>query len=115
MLRRTGNWRDFLHHFFRGEETRQMVNELNDAFNLMKDADSLGSIMKFNLSDSTRLLVKQTVEFWERETAIPEIIQEQMSAFRLILALTETYSTLVMNPPYLGIRKYEFHTFPVCQ
>jgi hypothetical protein len=98
---KNGQLEGFLHHFFRGEETRQMVNELNDAFNLMKDADSLGSIMKFNLSDSTRLLVKQTVEFWERETAIPEIIQEQMSAFRLILALTDTYSTLVMNPPYL--------------
>src|SRR5574344_522017 len=99
---KNGPLEGFLHHFFRGEETRQMVNELSDAFNLMKDADSLGSTMKFNLSDSTRLLVKQTVEYWERETAVPEIIQEQMPAFRLILALTETYSALVMNPPYMG-------------
>jgi hypothetical protein len=99
---KNGPLEGFLHHFFRGEETRQMVNELTDAFNLMKDADSLGSIMKFDLSDSTRLLVKQTMEYWERETAVPEIIQEQMPAFRLILALTETYSALVMNPPYMG-------------
>jgi hypothetical protein len=99
---KNGPLEGFLHHFLRGEETRQMVNELSDAFNLMKDADSLGSTMKFNLSDSTRLLVKQTVEYWERETAVPEIIQEQMPAFRLILALTETYSALVMNPPYMG-------------
>src|SRR5574344_1759698 len=42
---KNGPLEGFLHHFFRGEETRQMVNELSDAFNLMKDADSLGSTM----------------------------------------------------------------------
>ncbi len=58
--------------------------------------------MKFELSDSTRLLVKQTVEYWHNQDFIPEAIRTQLSAFELILALTEKYHALVMNPPYMG-------------
>ena len=71
-------------------------------FDLMQDADSLGSIMKFELSDSTRLLVKQTVEYWNNQEFVPEAISAQLPAFELILALTEKYDVLVMNPPYMG-------------
>ena len=98
---KNGLVRDFLPHFFLGQENQTHVNELIACFDLMQDADSLGSIMKFELSDSTRLLIKQTVEYWHNQDFIPEVIRTQLPAFELILALTEKYHTLVMNPPYM--------------
>lgn len=97
-----GDVKGFLHHFFQGQESNVHANELKECFDLMQDADSLGSIMKFDLSDSTRLLLKQTVEYWEKEGFVPEPIKEQMPAMKLVLALTEKYHALVMNPPYMG-------------
>lgn len=99
---KNGLVREFLPHFFLGQENQIHVNELIACFDLMQHADSLGSIMKFELSDSTRLLVKQTVEYWHNQNFIPEAIRAQLPAFELILALTEKYHALVMNPPYMG-------------
>lgn len=99
---KNGLVREFLPHFFLGQENQTHVNELIACFDLMQHADSLGSIMKFELSDSTRLQVKQTVEYWNNQDFIPEIISAQLPAFKLILALTEKYDALVMNPPYMG-------------
>lgn len=97
-----GNLNDFLSFYFQGENTSSQNEELAACFELMQDADSLGSIMKFELSDSTRLLVKQTVEYWNNQEFVPEAISAQLPAFELILALTEKYDALVMNPPYMG-------------
>lgn len=99
---KNGLVREFLPHFFLGQENQTHVNELIACFDLMQHADSLGSIMKFELSDSTRLLVKQTVEYWHNQNFIPEAIRTQLPAFELIPALTEKYHALVMNPPYMG-------------
>ena len=68
----------------------------------MHNADSLGSIMKFDISDSTRLLVKQTTDYWCSQEIMPDAVRLQLPAFELILALTEKYDALVMNPPYMG-------------
>lgn len=94
--------REFLPHFFLGQENKTHVNELIACFDLMQDADSLGSVMKFKLSDSTRLLIKQTIEYWHNQEFVPEAILTRIPAFELILALTEKYHALVMNPPYMG-------------
>lgn len=99
---KNGLVREFLPHFFLGQENQTHVNELIACFDLMQHADSLGSIMKFELSDSTRLLVKQTIKYWHNQNFIPEAIRAQFPAFELILALTEKYHALVMNPPYMG-------------
>lgn len=92
----------FLHHFFMGNETEKTKEEIVDAYELMNDADSLGSIMKFDISDSTRLALQQMVDYWDSQSFVPEIITEQLPALRLILTLTDKYSALVMNPPYMG-------------
>ncbi|HJF82222.1 BREX-1 system adenine-specific DNA-methyltransferase PglX [Phocaeicola plebeius] len=99
---KNGLVREFLPHFFLGQENQTHVNELIACFDLMQHADSLGSIMKFELSDSTRLLVKQTIKYWHNQNFIPEAIRAQLPAFEQILALTEKYHALVMNPPYMG-------------
>lgn len=100
--RKDGDIKGFFHHYFQGEETKVQADELSTCFDLMQDADSLGSIMKFDISDSTRLLVQQTTDYWCNQEFVPEIISAQIPAFKLIIALTEQYHALVMNPPYMG-------------
>ena len=97
-----GDIREFLPHYFLGEESEAQADELAECFKLMQNADSLGSIMKFGISESTRLLVKQTTDYWCSQEIVPEAIRAQIPAFKLILALTEKYHALVMNPPYMG-------------
>ena len=98
---KNGLVRESLPHFFLGQENQTHIDEIIACFDLMQYAYSLGSIMKFELSDSTRLLVKQTVEYWHNQDFIAEAIRTQLPAFELILALTEKYHALVMNPPYM--------------
>ena len=97
-----GTVEKFLPHFFKGTETKKVIEEIAAAYELMQNADSLGSIMKFDLSDSTRKALSDAVAYWQKETFVPKDIQAQMPAMNLILALTEKYSALVMNPPYMG-------------
>lgn len=97
-----GNLDDLLSFYFQGENTSLQNEELATCFKLMQDADSLGSIMKFDISDSTRLLVKQTTDYWCSQEIVPDSVRLLLPAFELILALTEKYHALVMNPPYMG-------------
>ena len=99
---RLGTVEAFIPHFFKGTETKKVIEEISAAYKLMQNADSLGSIMKFDISDSTRKALFDTVTYWQNESIIPKDIQAQMHAMKLILALTEKYSALVMNPPYMG-------------
>ena len=68
-------------------DTRLAV-EIDAVNTLLKDADSLGSIMKFDLTPAAREWVASLVA--ENESAA------------LVIALTEQYDALVMNPPYMG-------------
>lgn len=97
-----GPIQDMLHIYFQGEATNQQKKEITACFDLMQNADSLGSIMKFDISESTRLLIKQTTDYWCGQEIVPEEVRTQIAAFKLILALTEKYHALVMNPPYMG-------------
>ena len=97
-----GPIQDMLHIYFKGEANNHQKEEIMGCFELMQNADSLGSIMKFNINESTRLLIKQTTDYWCSQELVPEEVRSQMQAFKLILALTEKYHALVMNPPYMG-------------
>ena len=94
-----------LHEFFRGDETPAIMEEMDEAFDLLKKAESLGSIMKFDMiSSDTRFLIKQRMEYWSDKPAesIPAEVASLFPSFRLILALTENYDAVVMNPPYMA-------------
>lgn len=67
-------------------DTRLAV-EIDAVNTLLKDADSLGSIMKFDLTPAAR----EWVASWAEEN----------EAAALVIALTEQYDALVMNPPYM--------------
>ncbi len=100
-----GPIQDMLHIYFQGEATNGQKEEIMDCFDLIQNADSLGSIMKFEISESTRLLIKQTTDYWYSQEIVPEEVRTQIAAFKLILALTEKYHALVMNPPYMQWNK----------
>ena len=95
------------HEFFEGEETNNILAELDDAFDLLKDAQTLGSIMKFNLSKSTLLAIRQTMDYWKDQSIEPDSVTRLLPSFRIILALTEKYTALVMNPPYMGSGRFD--------
>lgn len=73
--------------------------EVIDAFSLVEKADELGSIMKFNLGDVSREAMTAVVaEYRDQDDTNPEIVK----AMDLMLMLTDKYSAIVMNPPYMG-------------
>ncbi len=96
-----GNLREVLPHFLLGGN-EEVIKELTDAIKLMDKADSLGSIMKFDISERTRNIIAVRMEEYESQEIIPEPIQKLMPYMNIILALTEKYASLVMNPPYMG-------------
>ena len=93
---------DRLKDFFRETPSTQIGKELTAAFELMQDADSLGSIMKFNLAESTQLAIRQTMDYWQSQGFLPETVEDIMPAMDLMLTLKDKYAALVMNPPYMG-------------
>ena len=66
----------------------RLAKEIEDINQLLADAETLGSIMKFNLSKAAYDWIAS--------------LKEENDAARLVMALTEKYSALVMNPPYMG-------------
>lgn len=80
----------------------EAIAELTDAVCLMDEADNLGSIMKFGLSERTRNILAVRTEEYEQQTIPGESVSGLLPYMRIVLALTEQYHALVMNPPYMG-------------
>lgn len=90
-----------LTEFFAGAG-KQLIAETMDALVLMEQADNLGSIMKFSLSDTTRTAIAMRMAEWKERDTDNEDMQTLLAAFEIVLALTDKYAALVMNPPYMG-------------
>lgn len=88
-----------------------MVQEITDAILLMDHADTLGSIMKFDISERTRNVVMVRTQEYEEQLANGEIMPSSilllMPYMRIILALTQKYAALCMNPPYMGSGRFD--------
>lgn len=76
--------------------------ELDKAFDLMSQAQNLGSIMKFDISEATREFIIKCVEEQNKQHKFEDSFRDLFHGFNIILALTEKYSALAMNPPYMG-------------
>ncbi len=76
--------------------------EIDDCFTLMEQAHNLGSIMKFDISPATRDYIKQCVAEQKRQQKYVESFEDLFRGFEIILALTERYHAIVLNPPYMG-------------
>lgn len=97
------------HYLLGGNDT--MVKELTESILLMNHADTLGSIMKFDISESTRNAVQVRTQEYEEQLAngevVPEAIRQLMPYMNIILALTEKYAAICMNPPYMGSGRFD--------
>ena len=108
----------YLHHFFLGAETTECSEQMTNAIALLKDADSLGSIIKFDLSTSTRRQLVEAVDHWKRQDELPTAIKADLQIMDFILTLTDTYDAIVMNPPYMptskvdGLKEYAVKNYP---
>ncbi|MBM6964109.1 BREX-1 system adenine-specific DNA-methyltransferase PglX [Phocaeicola plebeius] len=100
-LNAEGNVAELLKEFFAGAN-KEVITETLDALVLMEQADNLGSIMKFELSETTRTAIAMRSREWKEIGTDNNKIKMLLSAFDLILALTDKYAALVMNPPYMG-------------
>ena len=102
--------KETLPHYLLGGNA-DMVKELTDAILLMNHADTLGSIMKFDISEQTRNAVMVRTQEYEEQLANGEIVSSSilllMPYMRIILALTEKYAALCMNPPYMGSSRFD--------
>lgn len=102
--------KDTLPHYLLGGNA-DMVKELTDAILLMNHANTLGSIMKFDISDQTRNVVMVRTQEYEEQLANGEIVPSSilllMPYMRIILALTQKYAALCMNPPYMGSGRFD--------
>lgn len=93
--------KDFLAHFYLGG-SKKIIEETVDAIKLMDQAKNLGSIMKFDLSEQTRAALEIRVKEWRDEGNLGADVKEFLKYADIILALTDKYHALVMNPPYMG-------------
>lgn len=91
---------ELLREFYMGED-RTVMDETMKAFELLEQADNLGSIMKFDLSAKTRREMALRYKEWEVvESKSP--VKEILHSIALVLALSESYSSIVTNPPYMA-------------
>lgn len=88
---------ELLREFYMGED-RVVMEETMKAFELLEQADNLGSIMKFELSAKTRREMELRYKEWEEINPGFEL----MPSVKLVLALTASYTSVVTNPPYMG-------------
>ena len=97
------------HYLLGGNDT--MVKELTESILLMNHADTLGSIMIFDISESTRNAVLVRTQEYEAQLAngemVSEAIRQLMPYMNIILALTEKYAAICMNPPYMGAGRFD--------
>lgn len=102
--------KETLPHYLLGGNA-DMVKELTDAILLMNHANTLGSIMKFDISEQTRNVVMVRTQEYEEQLAngemVPSSILLLMPYMRIILALTQKYAALCMNPPYMGSGRFD--------
>ena len=77
---------------------------LAEDFKLLKEAEDLGSIMCFNNDKEYLSMLRHQYEKWTENGTddCPENIKQLLPGVQVILALTEKYHALVMNPPYMG-------------
>ena len=97
-------WRDTSGHFDTcyGLASCSKPDELDEAFQLMEQAATLGSVMKFAISEDTRVYLQACVARYEAKPQFDKAFEPLIHGFRIILALTDQYAAVVANPPYMG-------------
>ena len=101
-----GDMGDFFPHYYLGC-SEKVKKESIVAFELLRDASSLGSIMKFEISAETRAAMEKSTAEWEKKEHLSPFIEAAIPSMKVILALTDKYTAAVMNPPYMSSAKFD--------
>ena len=88
---------ELLQEFYMGED-KTVMEETMKAFELLEQADNLGSIMKFDLSAKTRREMALRYKEWEETNPAFEVLH----SMAIILTLSDKYAAVVNNPPYMS-------------
>jgi len=82
------------------------LKEFSVALDLMQQSKTLGSIMKFNLSDESLNKIKERIEYWKSNTSdnvfYSPSIEDLKPFLDVLLVMTQKYEAVVANPPYMG-------------
>ena len=91
---------------FIGESNISAAKALEGCFDLLKNAHELGSVMKFNLNETLVALLRSCFDEWTKRGTdnCSSEIQTLLPGVDLILALSEKYSAICMNPPYMAAK-----------
>lgn len=100
-LSHEGTLESYLPHYFLGADS-ETIKETAEAFELLKQSKNLGSIMKFEISDTTRYKIEARTAEWKNSDFVPDAIKAVLPSTDLILALTDKYTAVVANPPFMG-------------
>lgn len=100
-LSHEGTLESYLPHYFLGADS-ETIKETAGAFELLRQSKNLGSIMKFEISDTTRYKIEARTAEWKNSDFVPDAIKAVLPSMDLILALTDKYTAVVANPPYMG-------------
>lgn len=92
---------ELLREFYMGED-KTVMEETMKAFELLEQADNLGSIMKFNLSAKTRREMALRYQEHESLESASSSSNEILHSISIVLALTDKYAAVVTNPPYMS-------------
>ena len=99
-------WRDLNGHMTCALQIQganeKTYKELDECFILMEQAQNLGSIMKFDISEDTREFIIKCIEEQKKMHKFEDSFRDLLHGFNIILVLTEKYAALAMNPPYMG-------------
>lgn len=111
--------RDFL-----GSDGVQHEKVLTNALQLMQQAQNLGSVMQFNVTENERQFFKQRWETLQTEAKTnltAQTLAQKLEPFlNIIFALTRKYEAIAANPPYMGqknmnndLKKYVNDNYPL--
>ncbi|MFA6677894.1 MAG: BREX-1 system adenine-specific DNA-methyltransferase PglX, partial [Bacteroidales bacterium] len=94
----------------KGYKSDTCFAELSETLELMQQAKTLGSIMKFNLSEESLNKIKERIEYWKNNVSnnlfYSKSIENLKPFLDVILIMTQKYETVVANPPYLSAKRF---------
>ena len=102
----SGSLYELLREFYMGAD-RTVMEETVKAFELLEQADNLGSVMRFDISDKTRkemnLRYHERVQLGNATRESDSLVEQILPSICFILTLTDKYTSVVANPPYMGL------------
>jgi hypothetical protein len=94
---------------FLGYEGHQHTAELKGVLTILNQGKNIGSVLKVSLSEEASNIIKIRYTLWLNKNKTSELDIEQTSIWNrlrpfldVILVLTNQYTTVIANPPYMG-------------